>query len=50
LPTQLTTPAGSIDGTRLASAPSQGTGVYAVLTDVPPGSLNFLPMLRVNMK
>ena len=47
LTTEVTTPAGVTDGKLLASARSQGVGVYAVLIDAPPGSLTYLPLLRV---
>ncbi len=47
LTTEVTTPAGVTDGNLLASARSQGVGVYAVLIDAPPGSLTYLPLLRV---
>ena len=50
LPTQLTTPADSTDGEQMASAPSQGVGVYAVLADLPGSSVTYLPMVRVKMK
>lgn len=45
LQTQTTVPAGSTDGVLLASARSQGIGVYAVLSDSPAGNLGFLPMV-----
>lgn len=45
LATTLTTPAGATDGSRLASADSQGVGVYAVLVDAPAGENQFLPVI-----
>lgn len=50
LPTTLITPAGVGDGVRLASARSQGNGVYAVLIEAPPGSATFLPAVRAGMR
>lgn len=44
LPTTLGTPANAEDGVRLATAPSQGVGVYAVMIDSKPNL--FLPSVR----
>ncbi len=50
LSSTLATPAGAADGTRVASAPSQGNGVYAVLRDAAAGSATFLPAVRTNVR
>ena len=45
LPTTLSTPVNATDGVKVAVAPSQGVGVYAVLLDLGQNQL-FLPMIR----
>jgi len=45
LPTTVTTPVNAADGVQVASAPSQGVGVYAVLLDLGQNQL-FLPLIQ----
>jgi hypothetical protein len=45
LPSALITPVNAADGVEVASAPSQGTGVYAVLLDLGQNQ-QFLPLIR----
>jgi hypothetical protein len=46
LPTTIARPTNATDGVLLASAPSQGVGVYAVLMDGADGVNNFLPLVN----
>lgn len=45
LPTAVTTPVNGADGAKVASAPSQGAGVYAVLVDLGESQL-YLPLIQ----
>jgi hypothetical protein len=45
LPTTVTTPVNAVDGAKVAAAPSQGVGVYAVLLDLGQNQ-QFLPVIR----
>jgi hypothetical protein len=45
LPTAATKPVNAEDGVKVASAPSQGVGVYAVLLDLGQNQL-FLPLIQ----
>lgn len=45
LPTTVTTPVNALDGMQVASAPIQGVGVYAVLSDLGQNQL-FLPLIK----
>lgn len=44
LPTTVGTPADAVDGVKLASAPSQGVGIYAVLQE--SAESLYLPAIR----
>lgn len=45
LPTTMATPVNATDGVQVASAPSQGVGIYAVLLDMGQNQL-FLPLIQ----